>query len=166
MQPDCSIQTRSRAVTLARRLYSGIEIADYDPAMARSVLACWTIIALSLGTALGGARMLCISFAPDACGIAQADSCCSEPVDQGCPPTPDGEDCCIDIVPPTLGDTVGVRVLVGRDHDSTGPDSLPTAILAIPPPRDSATLPGVPRVDIAGPPRDILATVRTSVLLL
>ncbi len=129
-------------------------------------MASWMVLALVLGTALGGARMLCISFAPDACGVAQADTCCSEPLDQDCPPAPDGDECCIDIVPPTLGDTVGVRVAANRDHDSTGPDSLPTAILAIPPPRDPAPLIGVCFRDSSGPPRTTQAVVRTTRLLL
>lgn len=135
--------------------------------MQRSAFACWTILALFLGTAFGGgARLVCVSPASDACGTAVVDGCCGEPVEREFPTTPEGQDCCIDVLPPTAAETVVLRAHGPRNDASSAIDALPHAILAIPPPFLAEATPRSRPPSGIGPPADVIAIVRTSRLLL
>jgi hypothetical protein len=135
--------------------------------MSRLALTCWTICALIIGTSLsGGAPVVCVSLAQDACGIDQIETCCQDPVDQDCPPTPDGDDCCVDVLPPTAAETASPRAQSTRDADAALSSRVPGAMLAIPPPQGN-DFPRHGRYALrCGPPRDAIAVVRTSRLLL
>lgn len=110
--------------------------------------------------------MVCVSLVEDVCGIVQADSCCGEPTDQECPPLPDGEDCCVDVLPPTAAETGAVRPAPSREASPVKAVTLPSAMLPIPPPVAMGSEGVTHRRFDSGPPPDLVAVVRSTRLLL
>jgi hypothetical protein len=133
--------------------------------MSRYVVAISVLLAVACHAAFGGgARTLCVAIADSACAAVDSDSCCSDPVDQRCPPAPDGDECCFDVLPLTSVETLIARRVSTDDTTSCVSPAIPCGMLPIPPPANARRAELFGR--IAGPPGEVREIVRTSRLLL
>ncbi len=137
--------------------------------MTRWAVAIWTALAVCSGMVFSGGSaggVLCISTSDQRCDLVQSEQCCPTPEPERAPFGPEDDDCCFDVLRPTAAETAAPRVRSARDGAPAVKNVAPDSYLAIPPPSSAESSQRCRYTFRSGPPRDTIAVVRVSRLLL